>query len=189
MADAAPDILPSTAQSKLLSLILRHKPDEAGLSLGPGGWVEVDALLEGLARMGSDIDRATLLALLETSDKKRFSLSADGNLIRAAQGHSVPVDLGLPVKTPPETLFHGTATRFVDVIRDEGLQPISRQHVHLSLDRDTATRVGARQGRPHVLRVSAGAMARDGHNFFKADNGVWLTAHVAPQYLTFEERT
>ena len=178
-----------TAQSKHLSYILRHKPDEAGLELGPGGWVAVDDLLQGLAASGSDIDREALLQIVETSEKKRFTLSDDGSLIRAAQGHSVAVDLRLQAKIPPDVLYHGTATRFLDAIRDDGLQPVSRQHVHLSKEKRTALQVGARHGKPAILEVAADDMVKDGHDFFEADNGVWLTAHVAPRYLKFEERT
>ena len=181
--------MPNTAQSKTVSYVLRHAPEKAGLTLGPGGWVAVDDLLRGLAGMGEPLGLDALKGLVETSNKKRFTLSPDGMLIRAAQGHSVEVDLGLPPKAPPARLFHGTATRFLEVIKAEGLNPISRQHVHLSRNAEIASTVGARHGKPVVLGVAADRMAADGHRFFEADNGVWLTAHVPSHYLIFDERT
>ena len=173
-------------QSKLLSLILRHDPGKAGLTLGPGGWVAIDALIGGLAQLGQPMSRAELDQLVADSDKKRFAISDDGIRIRAAQGHSVPSTLDLTATTPPEQLYHGTATRFLPAIHTAGLRPMSRQHVHLSSDEETATAVGQRHGKPVVLRVQAGQMATDGHEFFHADNGVWLTAQVPPTYLIFE---
>jgi putative RNA 2'-phosphotransferase len=173
-----------TRQSKFLSYVLRHAPDSIGLTLGPGGWVEVDRLLACSAAAGKPIDPATLAQIVATSDKKRFTLSVEGSRIRAAQGHSVEVELGLEPVIPPATLYHGTASRFLGAIRIHGLTPGRRQQVHLSSDEETATAVGQRHGRPVVLRVRAGAMHEAGHRFFRADNGVWLTDRVPPEYLT-----
>ena len=172
--------------SKLLSLVLRHRPDLAGLTLGAGGWVAVDDLLAGLARMGRPLDRAALERIVAGSDKKRFTLSEDGARIRAAQGHSIEVDLGLAPSRPPDLLFHGTAEASLPAILAEGLRPEGRQHVHLSPDRTTALVVGRRHGRPVVLRVEAFAMHRDGLPFWQADNGVWLTEAVPPRYLALD---
>lgn len=169
--------------SKFLSLILRHEPGKIGLALGEGGWVDVEELLAKLAAAGKRIDRARLEHLVATSDKKRFTLSEDGSRIRAAQGHSVEVDLALSPAIPPETLYHGTADRFLISIRATGLTKQSRQHVHLSADAETATRVGQRHGRVAVLTVSSGEMHRAGHAFWRADNGVWLTEAVPPHFL------
>ncbi|MEO0989540.1 MAG: RNA 2'-phosphotransferase [Pseudomonadota bacterium] len=178
----------SVAQSKRLSLILRHAPEEAGLTLGAGGWVAVSDLLEGLARMGAPMTRTELDALVAQSDKKRFTLSEDGTRIRAAQGHSVRIDTGLSPQAPPETLYHGTSEDRVDVILNEGLSPMSRLHVHLSTDPETARIVGKRHGAPVVLKIHAEDMAAAGHPFFLADNGVWLTDAVPRQFLTLEGR-
>jgi putative RNA 2'-phosphotransferase len=169
--------------SKFLSYVLRHAPDSIGLTLGENGWVAVDELLVKAAAAGKPLDRDTLEEIVATSDKKRFSLSEDGSLIRAAQGHSVAVELGLTPVVPPETLYHGTATRFLKSIRAEGLKPGSRQQVHLSGDEATATAVGQRHGKPVVLRIASGAMHRSGHAFYRADNGVWLTDRVPPEFL------
>ncbi len=171
--------------SKLLSRVLRHTPEDAGLTLGPGGWVEVDALLRGLKRAGHALTRPELESIVAENDKSRFTLSQDGQRIRAAQGHSVPVDLELTPVPPPPTLFHGTARASLDAIFAQGLNPGRRQHVHLSADAVTAERVGARHGKPVVLTVHAHAMHADGHTFWHADNGVWLTTQVPARYLGF----
>lgn len=171
--------------SKFLSLVLRHQPQVAGLSLDPGGWARVDELLAGARRAGLPLDEATLRQVVEQNDKQRFAFSADGLKIRASQGHSIPVDLGLEPLTPPELLYHGTATRFLDHIRRQGLVPGNRNHVHLSPDEHTATKVGQRHGRPVVLTVQAGHMHQDGHRFYLSANGVWLANHVPVEYLVF----
>jgi putative RNA 2'-phosphotransferase len=173
-----------TKESKFLSLVLRHQPELVGLSLGSGGWVLVDDLLSGMASVGHAITREMLHKIVAENDKRRFTLSDDGQRIRAAQGHSVAVDLELVAAIPPDDLFHGTAHANLDAILKEGISPQKRQHVHLSADRETATRVGQRHGKPVVLRIAAGRMHADGHNFWRADNGVWLTAYVAPEYIS-----
>ena len=121
--------------------------------------------------------------MVRTSDKQRFAISEDGTRIRANQGHSVPVELGLLPQVPPEQLYHGTATRFLDSIRIQGLLRGDRHHVHLSANADTAVKVGSRHGQPVVLIVHAGDMHHAGHVFFRSDNGVWLVAHVPPAFL------
>lgn len=171
--------------SKLLSLVLRHDPGRIGIELDAAGWVEVDVLLAALERAGRGMDRATLERVVAENDKRRFAFSEDGTRIRASQGHSVAVELGLEPSEPPEELFHGTATRFVDSIRAEGLRPGSRTHVHLSSDEATARAVGARHGKPAILRVASGAMHRDGHPFVRSENGVWLAREVPVRYITF----
>jgi putative RNA 2'-phosphotransferase len=169
--------------SKYLSKHLRHEPEALGLTLAPGGWVEVEALLAAAASSGMHIRRAELDEVVARNSKKRFSLDETGRLIRANQGHSVKVDLQLECMEPPEVLYHGTAARLLDAIRRDGLLKMSRHHVHLSADRDTARQVGGRHGRPVVLKVAAGAMHREGHAFYRSANGVWLTEHVPPQFL------
>ncbi|MCC3156056.1 RNA 2'-phosphotransferase [Hymenobacter sp. 15J16-1T3B] len=178
---AAPD--PLRRLSKFLSLVLRHEPQSIGLALDAAGWADVDDLLHRLNQHGHAVDRALLDKLVADSDKQRFALSPDGRRIRANQGHSVQVELGYTPETPPEQLFHGTATRHLASIRTEGLRRGERHHVHLSPDADTARRVGQRHGSPVVLTVLAGEMHRHGHQFFRSDNGVWLTESVPPQFL------
>ncbi len=169
--------------SRLLAQVLRHAPEKIGVTLDPQGWVEVNTLLPRLAAFGHRISRADLEQIVATSDKKRFTLSGDGTQIRAAQGHSVPVVLGVPAKQPPEVLYHGTAVQNIAPITEQGLKPGGRQQVHLSADRDTALKVGQRHGKPVILTVDAGRMSSDGFAFYQADNGVWLTDHVPPKYL------
>ncbi|GAA1908370.1 RNA 2'-phosphotransferase [Streptomyces durmitorensis] len=172
--------------SKYLSKHLRHEPGRIGLTLDESGWTEIDALLAAAAAHGFRFTRAELEHVVAVNDKKRFAV--EGDRIHASQGHSVDVDLNLPPAAPPAYLFHGTVARNMAAIRAEGLRPMNRHAVHLSPDRATATRVGARRGRPVVLSVDAGAMHRDGHVFQVSANGVWLTSAVPPAYLRFPDK-
>lgn len=169
--------------SKRLSYILRHAPEKADLELDVGGWVAIADLLAGFAGHGWDLNRDLLERVVQTNDKKRFTISEDGLRIRAAQGHSVKIESDLVPTSPPAQLYHGTATQFLDAIMEDGLKPMSRQHVHLSLDRLTATKVGQRHGKPVILTVQADEMQSAGFEFYQADNGVWLTMEVPAQYL------
>ncbi|HEX6369059.1 MAG TPA: RNA 2'-phosphotransferase [Longimicrobium sp.] len=171
--------------SRFVSKVLRHAPESVGLRLDEAGWVDVDDLLAAAARSGVALDRATLERVVAENDKQRFALSGDGVRIRASQGHSVPVELGLAPAVPPDVLFHGTADRSLESIRAQGLVPGRRTHVHLSADEATAVNVGRRHGRPVVLRVEAGRMHRAGHAFYRSENGVWLTVAVPPEHLCF----
>lgn len=162
---------------------MRHKPEEAGLTLDRGGWVEVDTLLQGLRSAGRPLSREQLVYLVLKSDKQRYAFSADGRRIRANQGHSIPVDLELRAAVPPSTLYHGTVERFMASIETQGLTPQKRHHVHLSPDRQTALKVGSRRGTPVLLGIEAGRMHAAGHEFFVSENGVWLVAAVPPEYL------
>lgn len=170
--------------SKYVSKHLRHQPERIGLVLDPHGWVEIDDLLNAAAAHRFPISRAELDHVVAANDKQRFAV--DGSRIRASQGHTVPVDLDLPEAEPPAYLYHGTVAASLDAIRAEGLRPMARHHVHLSPDRETATRVGARRGRPVVLSVDAGAMRAAGHVFRISANGVWLVDSVPPQFLRFQ---
>lgn len=169
--------------SRFLSYVLRHEPHAIGLSLDGQGWAAVDELIGKAQASGTPLDRETLFEIVSTSDKKRFTLSEDRHFIRAAQGHSVEVDLGLPPVPPPDALFHGTAMRFLESILAEGLRPGSRRKVHLSADEATALKVGMRHGKPVVLKVDSASMAKDGLAFWQAENGVWLTDAVPAKYL------
>ncbi|MCB2101400.1 MAG: RNA 2'-phosphotransferase [Rhodobacterales bacterium] len=185
-----PTHTPSKADVKIgrfLSMVLRHKPQALGIRLDGGGWVEVDVLLAALARAGRPLDRARLDHLVATNPKRRYAFSDDGTRIRAVQGHSLSVDLGYAPARPPEHLYHGTVARVLEAIRAQGLKPMGRDHVHLSPDVETATIVGARRGRPVILTVRAGALWAEGQVFHQADNGVWLTAAVPPDFLDVPE--
>ena len=170
--------------SKYLSKHLRHQPERIGLTLRPGGWVPVSELLAACAAHGFRLERVELDEVVARNDKQRFSFDAGGTMIRANQGHSVAVDLGLAPVAPPAELFHGTVAATLDAIMREGLRRMGRHHVHLSADVATARRVGARRGRPVVLGVAAQSMAEEGFVFFRSDNGVWLVDEVPARYLT-----
>ncbi|MEL6643741.1 MAG: RNA 2'-phosphotransferase [Pseudomonadota bacterium] len=167
--------------SKFMSLVLRHDPGSVGLQLDGSGWAAIDDLV---ARSNGRLTDQTVREIVATNDKQRFAISDDGMRIRANQGHSVEVDLGLAPVTPPETLYHGTSQRALDAILREGLKRMSRQHVHLSSDVTTATVVGQRHGKPVVLSVAAGQMHRAGIAFFQSANGVWLVTEVDQKYLS-----
>lgn len=171
--------------SKFLSLVLRHDPSRAGLTLDERGWIDVDTLLNGCQQAGRPLTRSQLERVVRENDKQRFSFSEDGLRIRANQGHSVDIHLALIPESPPEMLYHGTATRFLESIRATGLQPGSRQHVHLSRDTETAIKVGQRHGKPVVLTIRAVELAATGQEFFCSDNGVWLTAPIAVEFIEF----
>ena len=175
--------------SKFLSYVLRHRPDEIGLVLDENGWASVSDLIDRAKSAGVVLTQERLRDIVRSNDKQRFALSDDETRIRASQGHSIKVDLALVPKQPPEILFHGTATRFVDAIKREGLKPMSRQHVHLSPDEPSAVKVGQRHGKPVIFKVQAGQMWHAGQKFFLSENGVWLTDRVEPRFLELPSST
>lgn len=172
--------------SKTLARYLRHAPEEIGLRLEPGGWVNIAALLKALKQKGKIVTREKLEAVVAQNDKQRFSFDATRERIRANQGHSTPVDLGLEPTEPPETLYHGTAHANLAAILETGLLRMKRHHVHLSHDTETAHRVGSRHGKPVILTVRARAMRDAGFVFYRSENGVWLTDTVPAEYLSLE---
>lgn len=169
--------------SKFLSLILRHEPERVGLKLDDAGWVSVEELLNAVNQHGVSLTLDQLKRIVATSDKKRFAFSEDGQRIRASQGHSIKVDLQYEPQVPPELLYHGTTSRFIDSIRAKGLQKMDRHDVHLSVDTATALKVGGRHGKPIVLTIRAGEMHRAGHTFRCSANGVWLVQRVPPDFI------
>ena len=168
--------------SKFISLILRHRPEVIGIELDEHGWADVGELIAGVAKSRA-FDMEMLEEIVRTDSKQRYSFNEDRTLIRANQGHSIPVDVELEQKEPPEVLYHGTGEKFVSSIDRQGLLPKSRLYVHLSPDEATARNVGRRHGKPVVYEVMAGQMARDGKAFFLSVNGVWLTKAVPAEYL------
>jgi putative RNA 2'-phosphotransferase len=173
------------AVSKRLSYHLRHAPERVGIELDEAGWVDVAVLLNALAAHGSPVSRAELDHVVASNDKQRFAFDPTGTRIRANQGHSIAVDLGLRPAVPPAVLYHGTVARFLPAIRRDGLRPMNRHDVHLSATIDTARIVGARRGAPVVLPIAAGPMVQDGHEFRVSDNNVWLVPAVPPNYIQF----
>lgn len=169
---------------KFLSLVLRHKPEKIGIQLDPHGWAKVSEILMNMNLTMEDLEH-----IVDTDSKQRYSFNDDKTLIRANQGHSIPIDLELKAIEPPETLYHGTVGKFLDSIRREGLRRQNRQYVHLSKDVETALAVGRRRGSPVVLRIASGRMYKDGFAFFLSENGVWLTDEVPPSYIRFPDES
>lgn len=173
--------------SKFLSLVLRHNPDKIGITLDEQGWTDVQTLLQKMNAQGKKVDLERLKEVVATNDKKRFAFNEDQTMIRANQGHSISVDLQYEAITPPDFLYHGTVPKFIRDIQQQGLRKMSRHHVHLSEDRTTAMRVGARRGVPTLLVVRSAEMHQNGYDFFKSENGVWLTDNVPSEYIDFKE--
>lgn len=169
--------------SKFISLILRHHPEAAYIQLDEHGWADVEQLLSGMKRAGTKISKEMLEEIVRTDEKQRYSFNEDKTLIRANQGHSIPVDVGLQEQEPPEYLYHGTAAGYYESIMKQGLKPMSRLYVHLSKDIETAVKVGKRHGKPIVLKIYSGRMYRDGIPFYLSENGVWLTGKVELRYF------
>ena len=172
--------------SKFISLILRHKPEAIGITLDEHGWANVDELIAGISKT-QPIDMAMLEQIVAEDEKQRYSFNDDKTLIRANQGHSIPVDVELEEKKPPEVLYHGTGEKYVTSIDVQGLIPKSRLYVHLSSDEDTAMKVGQRHGKPIIYIVNSVKMFRDGYKFYQSVNGVWLTKEVPLSYLKKQE--
>ena len=170
--------------SKFISLILRHKPETIGIALDEHGWANVEQLVIGIKKTNPSFDMSVLEEIVRKDSKGRYSFNGDKTLIRANQGHSIPVDVELEQKTPPDVLWHGTGEKYVESINKIGLLPKSRLYVHLSKDYETAKAVGSRHGKPLVYRVNAKQMAEDGYQFYLSVNGVWLTKEVPVQYLS-----
>ncbi|AFD05914.1 RNA 2'-phosphotransferase [Solitalea canadensis] len=171
--------------SKFLSYVLRHNPQEINLSLDANGWASVNELIEKARIKNIEITIDELEVIVSQNDKQRFTFNDEHTKIRASQGHSINIELDLKTTEPPEYLYHGTVTKFINAIKSEGLKKMSRQHVHLSMDRTTAEKVGSRIGIPVILSIRSGAMHRDGFPFFISDNGVWLTDSVPNLYIEF----
>lgn len=168
--------------SRFMSLILRHKPEKIGISLDEHGWANVNELIAGIAKT-REFNMDILEEIVRTDNKQRYSFNEDKTLIRANQGHSIPVDVELEEVEPPEEFWHGTGEKYVTSIDKQGLIPKSRLYVHLSKDEDTAAKVGARHGKPVLYIVKSGEMYKDGYKFFLSKNGVWLTKEVPCKYL------
>lgn len=169
--------------SIFISLVLRHKPETIGITLDEHGWANVNELINGINDSGRKIDMKILEEIVRTDEKGRYSFSEDKTLIRANQGHSVPVDVELKETVPPDILYHGTATRFLDTIKRDGIRSMSRLYVHLSQDLDTARKVGSRHGKSVVLEINAKQMFGEGCKFYLSENGVWLTKFVHWDYV------
>lgn len=172
-----------TKISKFLSLVLRHKPEEIGLTLEKNGWVKVAYLQKACADYGKPFTLAELREVVETNDKKRFAFDKTGARIRANQGHSVSVEIEFEKRTPPEILYHGTAERNLGEIYANGLKKMQRHHVHLSVSIETARKVGMRYGKPVIFAIKTSAMLAEDYEFFVSANDVWLVDEVPAKFL------
>lgn len=170
--------------SKFLSLILRHQPEMIGLKLDENGWADVEDLRARSAGRRVNFTPEELDEVVETNNKKRFAFNEDKTMIRASQGHSIDIDLALETVTPPDFLYHGTAEGNISSILEKGIEKRTRQHVHLSADKETATKVGMRHGKPVILTIRTGKMYEDGLLFYQSANGVWLTDFVDAKYIS-----
>lgn len=171
-----------TKLSKFLSYVLRHAPQSIGLNMDKAGWVNMTELLEKSASQG--LTSEILFRIVAEDTKQRYGISEDGTSIRANQGHSIEVDLGLKEKIPPIPLYHGTPAQSVEIILKQGLKKMNRHHVHLSTEQSKALEVGQRRGKAVLLVVDTRMMVQDGIPFFLSENGVWLTDFVDPKYLS-----
>lgn len=171
---------------KFLSLILRHSPQTIGLQLDENGWADIDEFIIKSARHHQYFTKTELEEIVTQNDKQRFAFNVTHTKIRANQGHSIEVELNLAEQQPPEYLYHGTIEKFIGSIEREGLQKMSRQHVHLSADRNTAVKVGSRRGKPVILKIRSGEMHKDVLVFYLSENGVWLTDNVPVKYIDFK---
>ena len=170
--------------SKFISLILRHKPETIGISLDEHGWADVQELIDGVNQTdGHVLDMDLLEEIVRIDEKQRYSFNEERTLIRANQGHSIPVDVELEEKIPPDILYHGTGEKYVPSIDAQGLIPKSRLYVHLSSNMETAKKVGSRHGRPVIYQIDCARMVKDDFIFYLSANNVWLTKEVPVRYL------
>ena len=177
----------TTNISRYIALLLRHHPEKAGLCLDEHGWVEVEALIQGVRRRYPEVNRAVLDEIVARDSKQRYAYNQDKTCIRANQGHSIPVDVELKQALPPAILYHGTGEKYVESIQKIGLIPKSRLYVHLSTDIQTAIQVGKRHGQPVVYQIDTQQMIHDGFIFYISANHIWLTKAVPVQYLKIIE--
>ncbi len=177
-----------TKISKFLSLVLRHKPEAIDIHLDENGWASVRELIGKSADKGNSFTLEELKKIVATNDKKRFSFDESGTKIRANQGHSIKINLGLKEETPPKILYHGTAGKNLEAISSSGLQKMKRHHVHLSDKIETAEQVGIRYGKPIIFKVDTEKMLAEGFKFYISENGVWLVEEVPAEFLEILEK-
>ncbi|ENY8380922.1 RNA 2'-phosphotransferase [Clostridioides difficile] len=173
--------------SIFISLILRHKPETIGIKLDDYGYADVNELIEKINNTGRNINIEILEQIVKEDNKQRYSFNDARSKIRANQGHSINVNVELKELEPPKYLYHGTATRFLENIKNEGIIKQSRLYVHLSRDIDTAVKVGKRHGTPVILKINTGKMYENGYKFYLSENNVWLCEHIPFEYVEIFE--
>lgn len=169
--------------SRTMSFALRHRPERLGITLDKQGFATLQQLANQLTEhFGIQITPKHLVEIAVADSKGRYVV--EGDKIRAAQGHSVQVDLGLKPITPPNNLYHGTSDRFLASILASGLKKGTRQYVHLSEDLITAGEVGTRhKGKLVILLIDTVAARTAGIKFYRAANGVWLSGEIPSKYF------
>ena len=172
---------------RFISLVLRHKPETIGIILDKNGWADVKDLIEKIKLSERYIDMEILERIVRENNKKRYSFNEDKTKIRASQGHSIEVELNLKEMTPPEILYHGTAAKFLESIKEKGILKRNRQYVHLSSDIETAKNVGQRHGEPVILRIDTIGLKKIGHKFYLSENKVWLCDDIPSEYILWEK--
>jgi len=172
-----------THVSKFLSYVLRHHPESIGLDISDSGWVETEKLIQKANQTDIDLNFPRLTNIVRNSSKKRFAFNHDKSKIRANYGHSIDVDLDLVSQSPPEKLFHGTADRFLDSIKKQGLTPQNRNFVHLSINKTAAQKIGQRHGDPVILEINSYHMDRKGWRFYTSGKDIWLVKKVQPKFI------
>jgi RNA:NAD 2''-phosphotransferase len=169
--------------SKFLSLLLRHSPKTIGITLDENGWTDVIDLIDKMNKNGEKINMEILKEIVNTDNKSRYTFDENYTKIRATQGHSVKVELGYIPQKPPIILYHGTGKKYIESIFKDGIKKQSRNHVHLSGDKETALKVGQRHGTPIILEILSEEMYNNNHQFFLSENGVWLTDYIPVEYI------
>lgn len=173
--------------SKTVSHALRHEPWIYELELDDDGWVDMEVLLEALRNESlawQSLNECDLVEMIHSSSKPRHELI--NGRIRALYGHSVPRKLHKAPAPPPIFLFHGTSPAFVAAIQRDGLLPMKRQYVHLSIDRDTAIVVGKRKSHdPSILTIRSKFASEFGIHFYYGGGKVWLADSVPSEFIEF----
>ena len=178
-----------TDLSKEISYALRHAPQEYELELDEEGFVPIDQLLHAINEGGNydrEVTKDDLEEIIRTSEKKRHEIV--GDKIRALYGHSVPQFIKKEEGVPPNVLYHGTTQEALVSIKKNGLVPMQRQYVHLSVDREMADSVARRKKKDiAILLIDTEAARKDGIKFYVGNDKVWLADQIPTNYISVEE--
>lgn len=175
-----------TKLSKTISYILRHNPQSFNLKLDVDGSVKTDELLSALKNKFQGITKDDLIKLVKNDSKGRFSFLNNRKRIRANYGHSIEgINPDYKAIKPPEFLYHGTTPKVKDKITKNGLKPMGRNYVHLSVGIKEAKKVAYRRtDHPVIIKIKALEAYKDEQNFYKTAENIYLTNKVSPKYLT-----
>lgn len=168
---------------KFMSLVLRHKPEDADIEIDVEGWTDTKTLLKNLKINSEELDW-----ILDNNNKDRFAYNESKTKVRANQGHSLPyVQIEfeeVTLEKSPEYVYHGTSTDVFSILLKEGISKMKRTHVHLSKDEETAINVGKRKSSNIVIvKIKAKEMVSEGNKLYISKNGVYLADFVPAKYL------